>query len=148
MRGWQVRQLGLGSSNFYDTAGKGLLDRFGDIQLEGNIEYRFPLGTLLNGAVKVLSAVYVDAGNIWDRHVLIDSPQITAQADKGSDFKFNRFYKELAVDGGTGLRFDFDLFLIRFDYAYRLKNPETGSDWFEDLKLFHGQFQLGIGYPF
>lgn len=146
MRGWQVRRLGLGSSNFYDTSANGLLDRFGDIQLEGNIEYRFPLGTILG--VKLLSAVYVDAGNIWDRHVLIDSPQITAQADKGIDFKFDRFYKEFAVDGGTGLRFDFDLFLIRFDYAYKLKNPETGSNWFQDLKLFHGQFQLGIGYPF
>jgi len=146
MRGWQVRRLGLGSSNFYDTSAGGILDRFGDIQLEGNVEYRFPLGTILG--VKLLSAVYVDAGNIWDRHVLIDSPQITAEADRGSDFKFNRFYKEFAVDGGTGLRFDFDLFLIRFDYAYKLKNPETGSDWFQDLKLFHGQFQLGIGYPF
>jgi outer membrane protein insertion porin family len=146
MRGWQVRRLGLGSSNFYDTGANGLLDRFGDIQLEGNVEYRFPLGTILG--VKLLSAVYVDAGNIWDRHVLIDSPQITAQADKGSDFKFNRFYNEIAVDGGTGLRLDFDLFLIRFDYAYKLKQPETGYDWFQDLKLFHGQFQLGIGYPF
>lgn len=146
MRAWQVRRLGLGSSNFYDTGANGLLDRFGDIQLEGNVEYRFPLGSILG--VKVLSALYVDAGNIWDRHVLIDTPQVTAQADKGSDFKFNRFYKEFAVDGGTGLRFDFDLFLIRFDYAYKFKNPETGSEWFQDLKLFHGQFQLGIGYPF
>jgi outer membrane protein assembly factor BamA len=146
MRGWQVRQLGLGSAKYYDTADGGILDRFGDIQLEGNVEYRFPLGTILG--VKLLSALYVDAGNIWDRHVLIDNPTITADADKGSDFKFDRFYKEFAVDGGTGLRFDFDLFLIRFDYAYKLKNPETGNQWFEDLKLFHGQFQLGIGYPF
>lgn len=146
MRAWQVRQLGLGSSNFYDTAGKGLLDRFGDVQLEGNIEYRFPLGSILG--VKLLSAVYVDAGNIWDRHVLIDSPAITAEATRGSNFQFDRFFKELAVDGGTGLRFDFDLFLIRFDYAYKLKNPETGSQWFDGLRLFHGQFQLGIGYPF
>ena len=146
MRAWQVRQLGLGSSNFYDTAGKGVLDRFGDIQLEGNVEYRFPLGTIFT--VKVLSAIYVDAGNIWDRHVLIDTPLITAKADAGSDFKFDRFYKEFAVDAGTGLRFDFDIFLIRFDYAYKLKNPEYGSEWFDGLKLFHGQFQLGIGYPF
>ncbi|HWB94114.1 MAG TPA: BamA/TamA family outer membrane protein [Puia sp.] len=149
MRAWQVRQLGLGSSKFYDTAGKAEgtfpLDRFGDVQLEGNVEYRFPLGTILG--VKLLSAIYVDAGNIWDRHVLIDYPVITAEADKGSDFKFDRFYKELAVDGGTGLRFDFDLFLIRFDYAYKLKNP-TDSQWFDGLRVFHGQFQLGIGYPF
>jgi outer membrane protein assembly factor BamA len=154
MRGWQVRQLGLGSSKFYDTAGRAEgtypLDRFGDIQLEGNIEYRFPLGTLFS-TVKVLSALYVDAGNIWDRHVLIDSPNITKEADQGSDFRFDRFYKELAVDAGTGLRFDFDWFIIRFDWAYKIKDPQRSdhSDrWFYDMQLLKGQFQLGIGYPF
>ncbi|WP_331576035.1 BamA/TamA family outer membrane protein [Puia sp.] len=154
MRGWQVRQLGLGSSKFYDTAGKASgtypLDRFGDVQLEGNIEYRFPIGTLFN-SVKVLSAIYVDAGNIWDRHVLIDSPAITKEADKGSDFQFNRFYREFAVDAGTGLRFDFDWFIIRFDWAYKLKDPQRqdhSESWFYDMQLFKGQFQLGIGYPF
>lgn len=154
MRGWQVRQLGLGSSKYYDTAGMSTktypLDRFGDVQLEGNIEYRFPLGTLF-GVVKVLSAVYVDAGNIWDRHVLIDSPAITKEADKGSDFMFNRFYREIAVDAGTGLRFDLDWFIIRFDYAYKLKDPQRADHaekWFYDMQLFKGQFQLGIGYPF
>ena len=48
MRAWQVRQLGIGSSAYFDTAkeAKGM-DRFGDIQLEGNIEYRFNLGNLV-----------------------------------------------------------------------------------------------------
>jgi outer membrane protein insertion porin family len=155
MRGWQVRQLGLGSSKFYDTAGSatgtGPLDRFGDVQLEGNVEYRFPIGTLFRGGVKVLSAVYVDAGNIWNRHVLVDANQIPDEAMKGSDFKFDRFYQELAVDAGTGLRFDFDLFIIRFDYAYKIKDPQRwthSESWFYDMQLFNGQFQLGIGYPF
>ncbi|GGA87900.1 BamA/TamA family outer membrane protein [Puia dinghuensis] len=153
MRGWQVRQLGLGSSKFYDTAGKAEgtfpLDRFGDVQLEGNVEYRFPLGSIFG--VKILSALYVDAGNIWDRHVLIDTPNITAIADRGSDFKFNRFYKEIAVDAGSGLRFDFEWFLIRLDYAYKIKDPQRSDhsdSWFYGLQLFKGQFQLGIGYPF
>ena len=144
MRGWQIRQLGLGSANYYDTAQKGILDRFGDIQLEGNIEYRFPLGSVLG--VKLLSAIYVDAGNIWDRH-----PIDTTPAQKGSDFSIDRFYKEFAVDAGTGLRLNFDYFIIRFDYAYKLKDPERleNSDrWFYDMNLFKGQFQLGIGYPF
>jgi outer membrane protein insertion porin family len=152
MRGWEVRQLGLGSSKFYDTytSPNGPLDRFGDIQLEGNVEYRFPLGTLF-GTVKLLSAVYVDVGNIWDRHVLIDTPLITAEADKGSDFNINRFYQEFAVDAGTGLRFDFDLFLIRFDWAYKIRDPQRidhSDTWFYDMQLLKGQFQLGIGYPF
>jgi outer membrane protein insertion porin family len=144
MRAWQVRQLGLGSSKFYDTAGGGILDRFGDVQLEGNIEYRFPLGTIFT--IKVLSALYVDAGNIWNRH-----PIDTTNAEKGSDFAFNRFYKEIAVDAGTGLRFDFDWFIIRFDWAYKIKDPqrmEFPDRWFYNMQLLKGQFQLGIGYPF
>lgn len=148
MRGWQIRQLGLGSSKLYtiQNAQLGqLADRFGDIQLEGNIEYRFPLGTILG--VKLKSALYVDAGNIWNRH-LSDSAY---GKDVGSDFKFDRFYKEFAVDAGTGLRLDFDYFLIRFDWAYKLRDPqrlEYSDRWFYDMRLTDGQFQLGIGYPF
>jgi len=144
MRGWTIRQLGLGSANFYDTADGGILDRFGDIKLEANIEYRFPLGTVFG--VKLQSALYADAGNIWDRH-----PIDTSQAQKGSDFQINSFYKAIAVDGGTGLRLVFPYFLIRLDYAYKLKDPESirfPDTWFHDFNLLKGQFQLGIGYPF
>lgn len=148
MRGWQIRQLGLGSSKFYSTQTSSLgqlADRFGDVQLEGNIEYRFPLGTIFG--VKLKSALYVDAGNIWNRH-LSDSAY---GKDVGSDFKFDRFYKEFAVDAGTGLRLDFDYFLIRFDWAYKIRDPqrlEYSDRWFYDMRLTDGQFQLGIGYPF
>jgi outer membrane protein insertion porin family len=144
MRGWEIRQLGLGSAKFYDTADGGILDRFGDIQLESNIEYRFPLGTVFD--VKLQSAIYVDAGNIWDRH-----PIDTTPAETGSDFQLNSFYKAIAVDAGTGLRLLFPYFIIRLDYAYKLKDPGSiyySDVWFHDLNLFKGQFQLGIGYPF
>jgi len=144
MRGWTIRQLGLGSAKFYDTANGGILDRFGDIQLEANIEYRFPLGTVFG--VKLQSALYVDAGNIWDRH-----PIDTTTAQKGSDFEIDNFYNAIAVDGGTGLRLVFPLFLIRFDYAYKLKDPgsiQLPYTWFPNFNLLKGQFQLGIGYPF
>jgi outer membrane protein insertion porin family len=140
MRGWQVRQLGLGSSTFYSKS-SAVSDRFGDVQLEGNIEYRFPLGTVFG--VKLKSALFTDAGNIWNRD--------TAVIGKGSDFRFDRFYKELAVDAGTGLRLDFDYFLIRFDWAYKLRDPQRlqyPERWFYDMRLGDGQFQLGIGYPF
>jgi len=73
MRGWSVRQLGYGSN---DTSKYGGIDRFGDVQVEGNIEYRFPLGTLFN-SVKLKSAIYTDVGNIWDW---------TDSIGKGSDF--------------------------------------------------------------
>jgi hypothetical protein len=144
MRGWQARELGLGSSTFYDTS---RIDayRFGDIRLEGNIEYRFPLGTLF-GTIKLGSAIYADIGNIWNRRT-ID----TTKSLQGSDFNIGRFYKEFAVDAGTGLRLDFSLFIIRLDWAYRIRDPERltySNRWFYGLSLGDGQFQLGIGYPF
>ena len=50
MRAWQVRQLGWGSNIPKDDTS--FRDRFGDIQLEANIEYRFQLGTLPGGIKK------------------------------------------------------------------------------------------------
>lgn len=140
MRAWQIRQLGPGSSLIYDTTST---DRFGDIQLEANIEYRFSLGTLFG--VKVKSAFFTDMGNIWYRNNQGD-PKLDEAV-----FKLNKLYKDIAVAGGTSLRFDFSYFLIRFDWAYKLKNPiyaEINNGWFQNLKLAKGQFQLGINYPF
>jgi outer membrane protein assembly factor BamA len=144
MRGWQVRQLGVGSSQYFDTVKNGPLDRFGDIQLEGNAEYRFNLGTLFG--VKLKSAVFTDVGNIWYRNNLGDY-----RLD-GSEFALNKLGRDLAIDAGTSLRIDFDYFLIRFDWAYKMKDPiyyyKTNKGWFNDLELFKGQFQLGVNYPF
>lgn len=144
MRAWQVRQLGVGSAKYFDTLSTGVADRFGDMQLEGNVEYRFDVGTFF-GVVKLKSALFADVGNIWLRNNLGDSKFDSAV------FKLSRLYTDLAVAGGTSLRFDFDAFLIRFDWAYKLKNPfyaQVNSGWFQKLELLKGQFQLGINYPF
>lgn len=142
MRAWRVRQLGPGSAKFYDTLNQPI-DRFGDIQLEGNVEYRFNLFSI--GGLKVKSALFLDMGNIWLRN------NQGAQALNNGVFKLNRLYNDLAVGGGTSIRFDFDYFLIRLDWSYRLKNPyyaDYHDGWFQQLKFFDGQFQLGINYPF
>ncbi len=143
MRAWQVRRLGIGSSNFYDTLNGGGYDRFADIQLEANIEFRFNVGTI--AGIKVKSALFSDIGNIWSRN----TDGTTKQA--GSEFEFNRIYKDIAMAAGTSLRFDFSYFLVRFDWAYRIKNPfyaNINNGWFQQLQLTSGQFQLGIGMPF
>lgn len=142
MRAWQVRQLGWGSVP-QDT---GFQDRFGDIQLEANVEYRFLVATL-PGGIKMGSALYVDAGNIWLRKTFGD-PNL-----EGADFSLARFGKDLAIGAGTGLRFDFSFFLIRLDYAYKVKDPQRKEQdgerqWFYNWGLFNGQLQLGINYPF
>ena len=144
MRAWQVRQLGLGSSTFYNDTPYLGLDRFGDIQMEGNLEYRFPLGNIFG--IKLKSAFFTDVGNIWNW-----TPIDNSEAAKGSDFKLNRFYKEFAVGAGTGLRIDFSYFIIRLDWAYKIRDPqrkEYPDKWFYNLSLGSGQFQLGINYPF
>jgi hypothetical protein len=142
MRAWRARQLGPGSSILYDTIATNF-DRFGDIQLEGNAEYRYNLFNI--GSLKVKSAVFLDMGNIWLRN---------NQGQKSLDdgvFRLKTLYKDLAVGGGTSLRFDFDYFLIRLDWAYQLKNPYYSNyhyGWFQQIKFWDGQFQLGINYPF
>ncbi|HYJ38226.1 MAG TPA: BamA/TamA family outer membrane protein, partial [Chitinophagaceae bacterium] len=85
------------------------------------------------------------AGNIWVRNTYGDPSLANAE------FKFGRVMEDMAIGTGTGLRFDFSYFLIRLDYAYKVKDPNRPEDpdkWFYDWKLFNGQLQLGINYPF
>ncbi len=144
MRAWQVRQLGIGSSRYFDTASKAKgVDRFGDIQLEGNIEYRFNLGSLFG--IKLKSAFFTDIGNIWYRSTY-NNPLYA-----GAEFNINKLYTDIAVGAGTSLRLDFDYFLIRFDWSYKIKDPVYSYynyGWLHDIELAKGQFQLGINYPF
>lgn len=143
MRAWGVRQLGPGSSSYLDTLNGGGYDRLGDMQLEANLEYRFSIGTV--AGIKIKSALFADIGNIW---MLND--QGIKEFEEGV-FKLNRLYRDLAVGAGTSLRFDFEYFLIRFDWAYKIKNPiyaNSNSGWFQNINLLRGQLQLGINYPF
>ncbi len=123
-----------------------VFDRYGDIQLEGNIEYRFPLGKPFG--IKINGALFTDIGNVWYMKSATDRP--TEEV-----FKLARLWKDLAIGSGAGLRADFNFLVIRFDYAYKVKDPSPApadaaiqNKWF-GYKFSKGdQFQLGIGYPF
>ncbi|MFT3824119.1 MAG: BamA/TamA family outer membrane protein [Chitinophagaceae bacterium] len=144
MRAWQIRKLGPGSDSLYDPKDSTSIDRFGNMQLEFNTEFRFNITTI--AGIKVNSALFVDIGNIWGKEFDTNGKQID-----DASFKLGRLYKDLAVGAGTSLRFDFEFFMIRLDWAYQLKNPRysyLNGGWFHDLRLFDGQFQLGIGAPF
>ena len=152
MRAWGLRQLGNGSSLATDTSTSGYTDRYGDLSIEGNLEYRFPLGSI--GGVKIGSALYADIGNIWT---------INKQAsDPNASISLSRLGKDIAIGVGSGLRVDFTYFLIRVDFAYRLKDPArlTNDGWMNVKKfewtstrqngvnIRNYAFQLGIGLPF
>ncbi len=131
IRAWKARELGPGSSS--DSIRVGLAD----IQLEGNIEYRFDITKTLKGAA------FCDAGNIWLTHELNPDYTITG----GAKFQTNKFISEIAIGAGLGLRLDFKFFIIRMDAAIPLKDPSLlpKNRWFTNKTL---NFNLGIGYPF
>ena len=149
MRAWGLRQLGLGSSIVSDTSR--FTDRFGDIQLEVNAEYRFNLARLFG--FKISSAVFTDIGNIWNHKPNIDGY---------GDFNVKHLYRDLAMGVGTGLRIDFSYLIIRLDMGYKVKDPvrDTNGGWMDKLEwrsestrtpgVRHNNvsFQFGIGYPF
>lgn len=148
MRAWGLRKLGRGSSTKEFSGIGSTPERYGDIQLEGNIEYRFPLFSM--GAVKFNGAVFTDIGNIW-----FLKKEAVAPADINEVFNFGRLAKDLAVGIGTGLRMDFGFFVVRLDYSYKAKDPSPSftnaalqNKWFGYKLLDGDQFQLGLSYPF
>lgn len=157
MRGWQIRKLGIGSNIFYDTVANGnFSDKYADVQMEGNVEYRFAMfqlfGFWFNGAL------FADVGNIWYRKNLNGGlPR--------AELNFGRFYKDLCMDAGFGVRMDFKYFLIRFDLGFPIKDSRYGpyntgnanaekfySDkvygWFIPGRWNRPALQFAIGYPF
>lgn len=143
MRAWPIRKLGPGSS-LRSFARAEAPDRFGDMRLEANAEYRFFVANL--PGVSVNSALFTDIGNVWFLRQNNDFP--------GGEFRLNKLGKDLAIGMGTGLRLDFGGFLkVRLDYSYRVKDPSPDvpaaqNKWFYGWQLFNGQLQLGIDYPF
>lgn len=136
VRGWSVRSLGPGS--YKGTEGKmNYISHTGDIKLDLNIEYRTHLFWKFNGAA------FIDAGNIWN---------IGDYEGEEGAFRFNRFYKQLAVAYGLGIRFDLDYLIIRFDGGMKAVNPiYTGKDKLPLLKPNFERdfaFHFAVGYPF
>ncbi|MFN5375054.1 MAG: BamA/TamA family outer membrane protein [Chitinophagaceae bacterium] len=157
MRGWPLRKLGIGSNIFYDTVAAGTFnDKYADMQLEGNLEYRFNLFQFYGFWMR--GAVFTDVGNIWFRNDLDGTL-------KNAGFKFNRLGRDLAIASGFGARVDFNYFLLRFDLGFPIKDPRYGPSnignsnierfyspssggWFVDNHWSKPVFQFAIGYPF
>lgn len=136
VRGWSVRELGPGS---YQGDKNNFLNQSGDIKLDASVEYRTRLFWKFRGAV------FVDAGNIWTLRDYESQP--------GGQFKFNRFYKQIAVAYGIGLRLDLDFFVLRFDGGMKAINPvyESGRDRYPIIHPDFGRdfaFHFAVGYPF
>ena len=134
LRGWNYRGVGPGG---YVPTDKDI-EKIGDMQLELNAEFRFPIYNIFNGAV------FADAGNVWTYRPNPTMPN--------GEFRFDSFYKQIALDAGFGLRIDASFLLIRLDLAYALRNPymnDAGSYWrFNNGLIKNLKLCWGIGYPF
>jgi len=140
VRAFRIRSLGPGNYQPEDqTDGTSFFDQAGDIKIEANLEYRFPIISFLKGAV------FTDAGNVWLRN-----------AD-GRNGKFtSNWINEVAIGSGVGLRVDIEFFVIRLDVATPLRKPgENGFQWQDSFELGDKSWRqqninwnFGIGYPF
>lgn len=136
VRGWSVRTLGPGSMKV--TPDKTFFDQMGDIRLDMNVEYRTKLFW------KFRAAAFVDAGNVWTIR--------DYENQEDGLFRFDRFYKEIALAYGLGLRLDFDYFLVRLDAGLKAYDPQqTGRyKWAITRPNLSSNFawHIAVGYPF
>lgn len=151
VRAFRIRSLGPGTYRPTQFDIGSFFDQAGDIRVEGNIEYRFPIVSVLKGAF------FVDAGNVWLQNrneALFDD----TEAPRENEGQFTSdWFKELGVGAGFGLRVDIDFFVIRFDFATPLRRPYLpenerwgntfdirSSSWRRENLIFN----FAIGYPF
>lgn len=138
MRGWQARSLGPGNSKADTTFV--IPSQTGDVKLEANLEYRFPMFWKLCGAV------FADVGNIWTLK--------ETDGDDGSHthFDLKNLAASLAADWGIGLRVDLNFLILRLDMGMKVYDPSldtarwrSPSQW---LKKDGYTLHFGVGYPF
>jgi len=137
MRAWQMRTLGPGS--FVGENITRYPNSLGDVKLESNIEYRFNIISVLNGAV------FTDIGNVWSFR--------NTDQKKGVQFNLDTFTNELAVGSGVGLRFDFSFFILRADFGLKIVDPQRNAN--NRVTFLQRKFNwnlvnptISIGYPF
>lgn len=170
MRAWAPR--GLGPGGYVDplslnTDNNLRLFQTGDLRMELNLEYRFPIASFFKGAL------FADIGNVWtfeeDDNGERPGSQFLLSGRESSNGAFfhQPFYRQLAIGMGTGLRIDLSYFIFRLDASMpmRYNYPNDGfggivprnnlevpeSAYWRDLGTFRFKditWQLGLGYPF
>ena len=143
MRAWPLRYLGPGMS-----ANEGYtIEHTGDMTLVLNLENRFPLFSIVEGAL------FADIGNVWNVY--------PDDLLSGANLTLRNFVPSLAVGSGLGLRFNVSILTVRVDMGLPIYDPgyAEGQRWrlrhwgdyeFNLGKLIFGPVTLnfGIDYPF
>jgi outer membrane protein assembly factor BamA len=133
VRAFRTRSLGPGTYTPDPGDDRSFFDQSGNVRLEANAEYRFPIFNYLKGAF------FIDAGNVWSTSNAGGLPGGTLSSN---------FINELGIGGGVGMRVDVQGFVIRFDLAAPFHDPSLPQSerWTFDLE--NPIFNFAIGYPF
>ncbi len=170
MRAWPIRGIGPGAQRLVNFEEATLNDRTGDIRFEINAEYRKDLWQIIPNTLSLKWALFADIGNVWNWKNTKPGQQFDSTQFPIRNLK--DFYRQLGVNLGTGLRFDFNYVVLRLDFGFRFKRPELyeNAGWkipaisFNDLlpKLFgrganeeyrkwryeNFNFTISLNYPF
>ena len=137
LRAFTIRSVGPGTFHPGKNSQYGYLDQNGDIKLEANVEYRFPI------LGDIYGATFLDAGNIWLLRKDENRP--------GGELTLRNFAKSIALNTGAGIRYDLTFLVIRLDLGIALHMPyDTGKSGYYNIPKFKDGLGLhfAIGYPF
>lgn len=138
IRGWSVRELGPGGYTGKD--GKvDFINQTGNLKLDFSVEWRTHLFWKFDGAA------FIDAGNVWNTR--------RYEGFEAGQWKWNRFYRQIAASYGLGIRFNLDYFVLRFDCGMKAIDPthEAGKDHFPIIHPVLSRdfaFHFAVGLPF
>ncbi len=136
VRAFSVRSIGPGRHHPRESQ-YSYVDQAGDMKLEANVEYRFPI------VGKLYGAAFLDAGNVWLLR--------RTEGMEDGQFSLRHLGRDIALGTGAGLRYDLDFLVIRFDVGVGLHAPyDTGRKGYYNLTRFSRSlgYHLAIGYPF
>jgi hypothetical protein len=131
IRAWRTFDLGPGGEF------NNLEYKVATFKLVGNLEYRFKVSNKIN------SALFIDAGNIWD----ITNSNLVTEEGKFTSLSSLQY---TAVGSGFGLRYDFGFLVFRFDIGFKTYEPylPSGNRWFVNYNFGNAVYNIGINYPF
>ena len=151
VRAYSMRSIGPGS---FGAAGMprygSYLFQNGDMKLVMNLEYRQQLFGNLYGAV------FLDAGNVWNLSTNVgaddeDVNEFYREFYANSTFELDKFFDQLALGTGIGLRYNLDFLVLRLDWGIGLHLPyATDKGGYFNARSFSRDQTLhfAIGYPF
>jgi len=145
IRAFPVNSLGPGTYRLPDSLQNAFFfQQGGDIKLEWSAEYRFPIISVIKGAL------FADIGNTW--------LYPTNHTIPNAQFNLANVPKELAAGIGFGIRADLSFFIIRLDLATPVRKPwlPEGERWVlddiyigkKDWRRDNLMLNIAIGYPF